>query len=772
MLQKPIQPQDLAPSLQPEALDFSIEDIVDIDRLVAAARRQARVIVTSVVLGLLLGVFYLLTAVPQYTASTLILIDNRKLNAVADVSGTSDFGFDSSAVDSQVELIKSEKIALAVIAKLDLVNDAGFMSAQRSIIGRVIGGIRAVLDVRNWFADAELVDAEAAFAAQRAAVKILRDNIEVSRVGRTYVLNILYTAPDARKAADITNAFGDAYLTDQLDSKYEATRRATDWLQGRIDELKRKSLESDLAVQKFRSENNLIAANGRLVSDQQLSELNSELIVARSDTARAEAKYERIKSIIDTGKTDAVVTEALDNSVINDLRAKYLEASKRNTEISDQLGVNHVQAVRLRNEMDEYRRLIFDELRRIAESYQSDFQVARTREKSLEDSLNSMLGVTATANETLVALRELERESETYKNLYQTFLQRFQEATQQESFPITEARIITAATRPLDPSKPRKALVLVLSLMLGGLIGVGVGAAFEYYDRVFRTGDQVRDELDREFIGMLARVPAVVVGPETAAAEEGKAEAGEGRALDIRSQIMRYVLDAPMSGFAETLRSAKVALDLTHGEKKPKIIGIVSALPGEGKSTVSKNFATLLAAQGARTLLIDGDMRNPGLTRSIARHAEAGLVEALLDEHPLRDLYLMERDSMLVFLPTVLRRRLSHTSDLVSSPAMRRVLAEAGATFDYVVVDLPPLGPVVDARAAAPVLDAFLFVVEWGRTHRKMVRAILRNNAEVREKCIGVVLNKVNSDKLKMYEDYGSKDYYYGHYKNYYHEAG
>ena len=345
----------------------------------------------------------------------------------------------------------------------------------------------------------------------------------------------------------------------------------------------------------------------------------------------------------------------------------------------------------------------------------------------------------------MVQLRELEREAETYRTLYQSFLQRYQETIQQQSFPMTEARVITAASPPSIPSYPKRSLIMAFSLVLGLMAGAGIGALREYRDRVFHMASQVRDELGLDFLGMLQ----VVDHP---AYKKVGAERRDPKQVTPRDSLQRYSIDHPLSGFSETLRSIKVAADLSLADRKPKIIGVISVLPNEGKSTVSKNFASLLAHLGAKTLLIDGDLRNPGLTRALAAHADAGILEAIRGDRALRDLLLSEPDSGLLFLPAVIRKRVQHTSEVLSSPGMRSVLTEGAKDFDYVVVDLPPLAPVVDVRAAASLFDAFVFVIEWGRTARLMVETMLAADKLLYDKCIGVVFNKVQLSKLNLYE--------------------
>ncbi|MBV8663250.1 MAG: chromosome partitioning protein ParA, partial [Hyphomicrobiales bacterium] len=715
------------------------------------------------VVALLLGFAYVLVATPQYTATTDILIDSKKDQSELSAS-IADLTFDTGAIDSQVEVLKSEKISLSVIAALKLTSDPEFKGARGSLIGQGFALLRAVFDVGGWLVTRKQSDAEEEAALLRAAVNALRDGLDVRRVNRTYVLAVSFTSPERHKAAAIANAFAEAYLTEQLDAKFDATRRAAGWLQTRLAGLKQDSLDSDLAIQKFKAENNIVVTGGDkpgLISDQQLTELNEQMMIARADTARAEARYEQIQDLIKSGRAGGSVPDSLANPVINGLREKYLAASKTEAELESKLGANHLQVVNLKRAMEQFERLIFQELQRIGESYRSEAEVARAKEQSLNASMSGLVGVSAGTNQTLVQLRELERESETYRNLYQTFMQRYQEALQQQSFPINEARVITVATAPTKPSYPKRGLVLALALVFGATVGCGLGFVREYRDRVFRVDAHVRDELGLDFLGMAQAINAIAT---VKAGGDGEAA----KTIRPSNSLQRYSIDHPLSSFSETLRTAKVALDLALGERRPRIVGIVSALPNEGKSTIAKNFASLLAHLGARALLVDADLRNPGLSRSMARHAEAGLLEVIRGERPLDDLLLSEPDSGLCVLPAVVKKRVQHPSEMLSSLGMRNLLAEAGARFEYIVVDLPPLGPIVDVRAAASLFDAFLFVVEWGRTPRAMVQNLLSTDATMYDKCIGVMFNKVDLNKVTLYENYGSRYYYYPRYGKYY----
>ncbi|SON58054.1 Tyrosine-protein kinase etk [Hartmannibacter diazotrophicus] len=600
------------------------------------------------------------------------------------------------------------------------------------------------------------------FLRKRLVLEQLLGNIKVQRIGRTYVLTISFTAVDPVVAANVANAVADQYLTDQLESKYEATQRAGDWLQDRIKELRERSIAADNTVQKYRADHGLISANGVLVNEQQLGEINTELVKSRAVTAQSEARYRRIKDIIDTKAMDAAVTESIDSPVIVDLRTKFLDTARRRQDIARRIGEDSEATKAMDRQMDDYRRLIFEELGRIAESYRSDLNIAKANEQSLEKNLQDMVNLNAATNETQVQLRELERESETYRNIYTTFLQRYQETIQQQSFPITEARIITRAVPSQKPSAPNPNLVLAAAMMLGLFVGGVVTSYREYADRVFRTGSQIRAELGTEFFGMLWKVKRRRLLINRMKDTDGR------RLLRPASSVYEQAAENPLAASTETLRSIKIAADLAFHSHVAKTIGVVSALPGEGKTVVSKNFASLVATTGAKTLLIDCDMRNPGLTRAVAGHAEEGLVEAIAEGRPVQELIYEEDKTGLHVLPCVARKRLFHTSELLSSKAMTDILNWARDNYDYVILDLSPLGPVVDVRVIEPEIDGFVFVVAWGETPRRIVRSIINGEKDIAAKCLGVLLNKVDPKRGQAYQSIEDKERYMRRYTNYY----
>lgn len=745
--------------IPPMEVSAGAQSTIDIVALIAGLRRQKMIVSMATCSMLLLGAVYCVTSVPRYTATNEIIIDSHK-NLSDLTASLADATLDTAAIDSQLEVIRSDNVAAIVSKELELDKNPQFMN-DGGMLSAIIGTVYRIVNIKSWFVSSSVNEEDRRQELRQAIIAKLESNLDVKRVGRTYILTVSYTSPNPKLSVDIANAYADAYFTDQLNARYEQVKRASGWLRDRLAELKTSSIKADMAIQQFKAQHGLVSSgDGKFIGDQQVTELTTQLSAAHDQTANAEARLQQITDIIQSGKTDVAVTDQLGSPVINELRTKYLKAAKTVQEMTAKLGPTHYQVISLHKDMDEYQRLIFAELKRIAQTYTSDLEVARAREKTLNDSMNALAGQQTSSNEVMVQLRQLIRESDTYQSLYTTFLQRYQDALQQQSFPTTEARTITSATLPSKPSWPRIPLVMAWSALMGVMLGGALAAWREYSDQGFRIPDQVREVTGLHFIGVLERL-------SNKKADPAASDIPDAQQVLMREPIMRHVLDVPLSGFAETLRSAKVEVDLQVDGTR-KIIGVVSVMPGEGKTTTAKNLASLMALQGARVLLIDGDFRNPGMTRRIAPHVTAGLIEVLRKERRMEELLLREPDSGLLFLPSVVKKRILDSQVLLASKEMEQLLEDAASTFDYVIVDLPPLGPVIDVRGISRFFNGFVFVVEWGTTPRRLVRRVLEENRDIYEKTVGLIYNSVISARMKKYNYGESRGYYYGKYAYYY----
>jgi succinoglycan biosynthesis transport protein ExoP len=302
---------------------------------------------------------------------------------------------------------------------------------------------------------------------------------------------------------------------------------------------------------------------------------------------------------------------------------------------------------------------------------------------------------------------------------------------------------------------------------LGGLIlGACMGVLRDISDRVFRTTAQVAEYFDAECIAV---VPLMKSSPESKTSEEPTKSAGpSGQRLIARDKsIIWTVVDSPLSRFSESIRGIKVAADLANAVKATKVIGITSALPNEGKSTIATSLAQLIATSGGRVVLVDCDLRNPSLSRRLTPRAKSGLLEVMSNNSILADVLWTEPATGLNFLPAVLPSRLSHSSEMLASQATRILFEKLRAAYDYVIVDLSPLAPVVDVRAMTHLVDSFVFVVEWGSTKIDVAEHALGSARGVYENLLGIVLNKADMNTFGRYESYRGNYYYNRYYARY-----
>lgn len=720
--------------------DASQQDESDLRRFIAAVRRHFPFILACVAVCLLGALAYLYAATPWYTATTEVLMETRR-NVTQRLDASPDVPIDAASVESQVETIKSERVARAVIKNLKLDEDPEFIE-HRTLLQRITQPFRPSQGAAQ-------MSPEERF---RRAMLRLGDRLSAKRVAMSYVIQISFTALDPQKAAAVANAVSDAYITDQLESKYEASQRAETWLQERLAELRDKASQAEKLVLDYKQANNIITTDNRLVEEQQIADVSQRLTEVRARLAESRARLDRITEVLSSGQVNGAVADVMTNSVITSLRQRYLEASARVAEWTKRYGPQHRAVIDLRNEVEEVQRSMLDEVKRIQQTYRSDYEILKARELEAQKSLDERFQKSGGTKLSQVKLRELEGVAQNARALYDNFVQRQMQVAQQQSFPFTDARVLTVAARPDRPSFPKPPIVLALGLAAG--LGVGVGSALlrELLDRTARTKRQLEQASGVPCLGILPRIKKRV--SKTSLDQKQIAERGKRREITPMRSELTYVARAPFSQFAEGVRAIKLAADLTAAGSGATVIGISSCLPEEGKSTLSANLGFLIAQTGSRVLLIDCDLRNPSLTRGLAPLASDGLPQVLANQLPAEGLIWQHPRSGLHFLPASLKETPHNHSGLLSSEAMRGVIQIAKSHYDYVILDFAPMLPVVDVRAAAHLVDAFVLVAEWSKTPLAAVTEAVAMSSAVRSRLLGTILNKVDVRVMRRNGEY------------------
>lgn len=744
--------QIIDPSASPAAGHHRTVDLREMIRIL----RRRRVIAGAVVAGIvgLTGAFCLLTT-PLYSAAATVLIDPHRSH-VADTGDQpqqpSNFGTDDAMIESQVLLMQSPAVLDRVIDQLHLASDPEFMPKWHF-----------------WdplFALFRQSRPSTGQSPQQIAklrtLEVLQKRLKVTREGATFVIIVAASSEHPIKAAKIANAVADSYFYEQVNSRTNTNRIAAGWLNDQLNALKARVQASDKAVEEFRAANNLITTQGQTVNDQQLTDLNNKLMEAHVATAEARSKFELVEGIVKNRSDPGTIDQALNSTVIGQLRTQYADIAKNVADLSSKFGPQHPQVLNAKAQLAATQRLINQEMQRILANTREAYQVAQSREQALKKNLDQLQSASSDLNKSQVHLRELQREADANRTLYESFLARYKQTTAQESLDLPDSRIVSRAEVPLNPSFPKTTLMLALALFVGA--GLGAIAAFiaDFLDRRVKSVSQA------EFVTSLPTLAAVpLVGTRELArrAYRGRNALGQYDPQKtimlpavMQPPLMRYALEEPTSLFAEAVRAVRLAVQRGTRSEPIKMVMVSSAVDGEGKTTLSVNLALSLAAIGMRTILVDGDLRNPELTRSLCPRAQSGLIEVAIGHAPLEDAVLIDRPTGLAILPSP-PRRATFINEFVFSDAMSNLLDHLRRRFDFVIVDSPPLVPLVDARALAEHADRIVLAIRWDATPQDVVAHAVESLAPAHDRLLGTVLTRVDMRRLRFYDYYRSSSY-------------
>jgi polysaccharide biosynthesis transport protein len=721
--------------------------LLDLRGLWLIVRRHAHLIGTVVVLVLASAAAALLIVPARYSATATIIVDPRQPRVTASESVLSGIGSDAAAVESQVDLITSSALAQRVIERLDLTHDPEFTSV--STVQRLATGLLSVVGI-NRSADEE---ARVSWVLRR-----FQENLDVRRRGLTYVIEVSFTSMVPAKAARIANAVAETYRDDQRSAKVDATMRASTWLNDRIEELRAKVRDSDKAVADYKAANNIVdTAEGIKLIQRQVETLNQQLILARASMAEARARLEQVQQVSAQSGNPAALNEALQSPVVANLRVQYAEVARSEAELSAALGDHHPSMVRVRAQLADLRRQIDGEIGRILTSVRNEFDVAKSREASLEGDLTQLKERAAKFDQADVRLRELQRESQANRALFDQLLVRSKETTEQQSLQLPDARIVAPALAPVRPNRPGMSVLFVVAVAGSLVLGIGLAFIVENLDRSYRSVAEIESDLSMPCLGI---VPAADAAPARDGPLAAVLRRAAPRSRAVRN-LIRAVLDRPSSPFAEALHSVRARLrPPSRREHQGDVLVVVSAMPGEGKSVIAGNLAHASAKTGARTLLIDGDLREASLSAAYP-DAKAGLVDVLQGRIALRGALLQDPRSGLSVLTAGARPDTVNVLTQSDDGRLGAILRECRELFDVVVVDSPAILPVADGRRLIECGDRVLLVVEWKRTGRETVIEALNAIGPGVDKIAGVALNKVDLTKYRLY-DYGRSALYAG----------
>ena len=704
---------------------------------------RRKLLIFSVVIVLMAGAaVQIASMIPLYDARALVLIDTRR-NAMSDLQAiVSGSQADLLQVQTQVDILRSQALAIEVARRLDLMREPEFAAAITRRPGGLAGQFAPLLALAGRAPPPApvLTDDE---KLRSAAIILAADKLTVVNDARSYVIAVQARTEDPELAARIANTYAEVYLAFNKQLKDSAVLRANNFLDQRLAPLKDRLREAEREVANYREQTGLIedrstSSGGErrvTVLGQQLAQLNNQLVQATAARLQREVSLEQIREAQRGRGSLYAIPEVVASPLIQRLRTQQSEVSSRLASLAQSRLEANPAVMALRAEEREVRLRIDDEVAKIVGSIISEVAAARAREEALRQSLADMQGQVADQNKAEIRLRELESEAAAARIVYTETLNRSEQNSNQRDGQQPDATMISPATVPLSAAPPTKRQLLVLSFFASCLIAVIAALVRDRLETGFRTAEQVEEETGLSALGFIPR------------------------ARDRTTALMLDDRDVP---FAEAVNTVRGALQMADMAGRPKVVLVTSALPDEGKTFFSVALARSVARAGGRSLLVDCDLRRPGVATTLGLAPRQG-VAALVPGQGVAELVQRDEATQLDVITAAGARE--NVQTIVSSDALRSLVNEARAHYDIIVIDSPPVLAVVDSRVLSLMADAVVMVVRWRRTPRMLVLQALKQLRVYGAKVAGVVVTQANLRALAASE--GNHAYVHRKYGSY-----
>jgi capsular exopolysaccharide synthesis family protein len=714
--------QDYLPPLFPAPVDrFAVR------RLRRKAFQGLPIIAAGLLLGLAAAAILLQVLPPRFTSSVSILIDPKRPGAVGAETEFANMYVDTSKISGVELILLSSDVLDRVVDTQHLADDPAFGTAQPGLVG----SLRAAL-----FGAAPQAAPDSPQTRHERAVDRLRRMIRTGRIGTTYVIDLDVTAPSAALAQTLARAVAGAYLAEQVDTKLDAVRRDSAWLNDRLTTQRAQLIASEAAVEALRKKFGVIDSTGNhdlSIEHQSITQVNDELLQAQAKVAASAARYQQTKSVLQSHGSLEGLPDIDGSMVIQGLRGQQAAAAQRVADMSARYSANYPDLIRAKSERAAIDHQVALEVSRVSATLKNDYEISVAHRDALAAQLAGLVGTVNAASRAggRVELSEAERVAEANRVSYEATLGRLREVEQQQTRQDAEARIISNPDLPEIPSFP-KAMVLLPAGAAGGMM-LGCGLVVLLALGRKQVEDAVAAERDL-MLPVLSMTPFLPPGLLLAGAR--------------RLSIPEYLTLNPFSGYAESLRLLRLRLRMS----KPgggHVIQVTSAIPGEGKSTIAASLAVSAAAAGTRTVLVDLDLHHPAAGKMLGHDSKQGVVDIVLGNteagtalqtHQDLPIWTINAGSIASLHPGVLESR-----------QMRELIQGLAEKFDLVVVDSPPVLAISDPLYISSLVDTTIMVVGWRATSQNDVNDALAALRAAQAPLAGIVLNKVNPARAGGY---------------------
>lgn len=682
---------------------------------------------------------------PRYTSTSQVLIDTGQFNIVNIKAVLSDGAHDDRALQTEIDVLKSPSLAEQVIDAVALANYEEFRGvATAGTTNGLLDRLKSYLP-EEWMASAsdgtqsDLETAELTEARVRQGIiQRFERALEIEARDKSRVIRISFTSEDRALSAKVANAIAETYIGNQVRTKDDATGRASGWLNQRLPELRREVEASENAVAEFRSKSGLTQSAGSTITAQQAAELNQKLIVARVEQGGADARLNQAQALLGSSLGASAAGEVLNSLLIQNLRKEEITLAGRAADASTRLGPEHPDRRKAEAELIEVRARIREEVEKIVQALTGEARIARARVASLEQNLKRAQQGLNNLNEAEVKLKALEREASANRGLFETFLLRFKETSDQKGLDQADARILALAKMPTAPSFPRKKLIVALAVVTAGLLAVALAVLLEHTDRGLRNPAQIEELVGVRSIGLVPALPR----------------------LGFRTvEPQNYLIEKPASPYVEAIRALYAELHLADPGGKNKLILVTSAVPSEGKTGLVTSVARYSAGLGKRVLVIDCDFRRPRVHQAFGERNQVGMLNYVSGNLVIDEIIYKDSGSTVEFIPA--GKAATDPAGALHSQRFREILEYLRRRYDLLLIDSPPVLAVADAKLMASMVDRVVVVAKWGATKIDTASEAVRQLTDAGASSVGIVLCQVD---LRRHRAYGSNygGYYYG----------
>ena len=725
---------------------FTPESDVHILDRVAVLYRYRRIAAAVFVLSAAAMMIQGYTSVQLYQALAQFMIEDERATAVPGLNGAETMFYEDPEpyYNTQYRILKGRDLTRRVIKKLNLASVPEFNGTAEppSTPATLVRDARAWLvnlvgPSRKEAIEAPKIDET---ADESALVSSFIARVEVMPIRGSRLVNVSFTARDPKFAALAVNTLVDEYVEQNLQVKVQGSQNMLDWLAKELAKQQQKVKESEQALSDYRDRQNALSLDDKQnIVTQRLTQLNDAMIRARTTKAQKEALYNQVRSMAATTSPDAIPAIA-QNPTIQGLKTKVADLAQQRAQLSEKFGDKWPAVQSVNANLQEARNQLEAETAKALQSIKNDYETAVLEERTLAGNLEAAKGDAQDLSRKSVSYNVMEREAKSNRQVYESLLAREKELSVASNSRANNVRVVDRAEVPTLPLSPGGRRTWFMALAVGFVLAVGVAFGLDYMNDTIKTPEDVTRRLKLPFLGL---VPSV---------------RGDKHPVLTSANVPH--------DFGEAFRSLRTSLIGRYSGEGTKIIAVTSAQPLEGKTTTAANIAMALAYGGSRVLLVDADMRRPGLHRPLRLTNERGLSQVLIGQARVRDVIQRTVDPNLLAITA--GRTPPNPSELLASERMKTLLSNLShGPFDWIVIDTPPVLAVTDAVILAPHVSGVTFVVGAEMTRRRLAERALETIISSHPKVTAVVLNRVDFARNKYYYSR-----YYGHqYKNYYAQA-